>query len=39
MLNIEFSRRFKYRAEKRLLDPESNMFNIECQATVDKTCV
>jgi hypothetical protein len=35
MLNMQFSRCFKYRAEKMSLDPEGNTFNIECQATVD----
>jgi len=36
-LNIQFSRYFKYRGDKMSIDPEGNMFNIECQTTVYKT--
>jgi hypothetical protein len=35
---MQFTRYFKYRAEKMSLDPEGNLFIIESQATVDKAC-
>jgi len=38
MLNMQFTWYLKYRAEKMSLDPEGNLFIIESQATVDKTC-